>query len=310
MVFRLDFTEIIGVKHLGQFENLVSSASLLKIGDRLPNQDWMNDYSLFKYGSRSRAMQFGYAMADLFFSENPFNLNFNNPVAVIPSPYSHIRTAAVDLTDHFVDRLNYHFYLSGIAPVRQIKIHRTTTYATDYGELTAQQRQALIANDTFHLDRNAILGHQAVCIDDIRITGTHHELIDRLFESLGLQTHFMFIAEIVNPLLPANYENTLNYAYVTTLDEISELIEKDDFLFNTRAIKFILGQKSHEFDAFIMARSMAFKRLLFSLAIGNEYQRFPQFTVALKKLSDVLLSNGELTMFLAEKVDEPLKATN
>ncbi len=237
-----------------------------------------DEYSRFKYGSRSLARKFGTILAESFFSQYRERL-CEKPLVVIPSAFSHIQTAAGVMTSFFIDRLNLYFFEAGLPPVDQTKIHRTVTYREDYGEMSGEERFRLIGNDRFHIDK-AFLGDKAlVLIDDIKITGTHEKVILRMLDDYGIQneTYLLFLAELSNSAILPRVENYLNRFCVKELADLEQIIQEGDFTFNTRVVKFILNSPHEECVRFLSGQNFEFISDLFYLSIGNSYGQFDSY---------------------------------
>lgn len=248
-----------------------------------------DDYSIFKHGSERVARNFGYALADKFISQHP-DLFDGREIVVIPSAYSYIRTASCFLTSFFIDRLNFFLFTKQLLPVEQAKIYRTVTYREDYGEMTAEQRFNLIKGDKFHIDKSFLKDKTLLFIDDIKITGTHERIILKMLDDFQVSNdcYMLYFAELKNSEINPRFENFLNQHYVRSLEQVNSIIRKDDFVFNTRVVKFILGAKEGDFDSFIKQQSVPFIRELLSLSIGNSYYQFQEYQLNIQSLISLL----------------------
>ena len=134
-------------------------------------------YSRFKFGDGRVATQYGKALAEGFIKAHLETAPPAEPLVVISSPYSFIPTATFAMKDAFVYTLNRWLAAHHLPVVQETKVHRTITYKDDYGALDAAQRMALIGGDSFHIDREFLLGKTLIFLDDIRITGSHERMI-------------------------------------------------------------------------------------------------------------------------------------
>jgi hypothetical protein len=237
-----------------------------------------DEYSRFKYGSRNIARKFGHILADKFISQYINNIR-ERQLVVIPSAYSHIRTASGLMESFFVDRLNYSLFKLGEPPVEQAKIYRTVTYREDYGEMTAEQRFNLIKGDKFHIDKTFLQNRTLIFIDDIKITGTHERIIVKMLDDFDIQNscYMLYFAELQNPDINPNIENYLNQFSVKSLYDLDLIIKSEPFVFNTRVVKFILNSEHIECISFLHKQSAEFLKELFYLAIGNFYVQFKDY---------------------------------
>ncbi len=230
-----------------------------------------DDYSRFKFGDESAARVFGTALAEGFIWTHGNALD--GQIVVVSSPYSFIPTATFALKNHFVFRLNRYLADRGLPVVQETKVHRTVTYKEDYGELSAEQRIALIGNDSFHIDRSFLEGKTVLFLDDIRITGGHERMILKMVREYDLQEplYMLYFAELVNRDIPPTIENFLNYHAVKSIFDLDALIRSGAFTLNTRAVKYILHYDFETFRIFAEGQSDAFLEYLYDMALGNGY---------------------------------------
>jgi hypothetical protein len=233
-------------------------------------------YSKFKFGDKDAAREFGNELADSFI-RNLFQPILSKQgikqIVVCSSPYCFIPTATFALKDYFVNVLNEFLMDEGWPVIEETKIHRTITYREDYGELNAEERMKLISNDMFHIDEVFIKNKTILFLDDIRITGSHERVIQRMCQQYKLENehYFGYYAELVDPNIDPRIENQLNYAYVKSLLHLDKVIKNSDFMFNTRIVKYILNSDPDEFDQFIRYQPIKLVKTIYHLAIGNSY---------------------------------------
>lgn len=247
-------------------------------------------YSKFKFGSGNVAREFGYTLAEHFIQQH-FNFTYSGkPIVVLPSAYSHIPTASYFMTIHFIDKLNQFLYKNGYAPAETGKIHRSVTYREDYGEMTAEQRYDLIKGDKFHIDKALLKNKLLIFIDDIKITGTHERIIIKMLDDFDIQNHcyMLYFAELSDPDICPKTENYLNHYFVKGLSDLQPIINQDDFEFNTRIIKYILNSNHNACRVFLKNQKQSFINTLYYKALGNEYYKFPEYTVNLELLGGMV----------------------
>ena len=109
-------------------------------------------------------------------------------IVFVPSPYHAIPTASNALSLFFRDEVNRFLYRHQRKSLLQSKIHRYKTYTVDYGNLDFEERMRLISSDTYHLDKRFLEDRMVLFIDDIKITGSHEQIIRQLqrFQEAGL----------------------------------------------------------------------------------------------------------------------------
>lgn len=245
------------------------------------------DYSRFKYGSKSIARKFGRELAESFIESETFQNMFealNNPNGVIiyPAPYNFIPTATFALKDYFIAAYNEIVIPKyGFKPLIEGKIGRLYSYNSDYGAMSKEERDAAISGDDFYIDVTQAEGKTLIYLDDIRITGSHEERIRHLANKTGLdkQPHvYLYFAQLMDPEnADPKVENYLNYYAVKNLLDINNIVKNDEFIFNTRVVKYILAAPSQEFEAFIDYQSRTFRNTLLHYTYGNSYHNIEEY---------------------------------
>ena len=251
-------------------------------------------YSRFKFGDGAAAQKFGTALADGFI-ENLLEENYSGQqLVVISSPYAFIPTATFAMKTWFVYRLNRWLVQYGFPVIQETKVHRTVTYKDDYGELNAEQRINLIGNDIFHVDKVFLEGKTLVFLDDIKITGSHERMILKMVNEYGLgnDLYLLYFAELVNKSIHPKFENHLNYHQVKTIFDLEAIIKGNNFIINTRTVKYILNHEADSFKVFIQNQSSSFLNLLYDMAIGNGYHTIEAYNNNLKFIEKSLLINN------------------
>jgi hypothetical protein len=243
-----------------------------------------SDYSKFKYGDDQIAEQFGKSLAQGFIEEQLSKLNKMPQLVVVSSPYAFIPTATFAMKNYFVFELNRWLAANDFPVLQEIKIHRTTTYKADYGQLTATERLKLIGNDKFYMDKHFLENKTLIILDDIKITGTHEVMIKRTLKQQQIQNaaYFLYFAELINPSIHPNIENYLNNYTIKTINDLGELLRSNRFSINTRIVKFMLNTDTKDFQKFIKNQNNSFCNLLYDMAIGNEYHKMKAYNDNLK----------------------------
>jgi hypothetical protein len=268
----------------------LESISAIKIADNENFGFSPDEYSKFKFGSKNIARKFGYELAQMFINQLIYFPLQGKQIVVLPSAYSHIQTASCLMKTYFVDRLNLYLFENGFTPVEEAKIYRTVTYREDYGEMSAEQRYNLISGDKFHVDKTFLEGKILVFIDDIKITGTHERIITKMLDDFDIQNKcfMLYLAELKNPDMNPRIENYLNHHFVNNLDKLHLIIKNNDFVFNTRVVKYILNSDHKECIQFLKKQNEQFIRDLFYLSIGNEYYKFDSYCTNLSYINKLV----------------------
>ncbi len=266
--------------------------------DKLPFKP--EDYSEFKYGNNLISKKFGTALAKGFIHTYENELHKKH-IVVLSSPYSFIPTASHSMTNHFINYLNYWLKKHNNKTAEIVKIHRDITYKEDYGSLSAKKRLELIGNDKFHIDKHLIKNKLLLFLDDIKITGSHQFVLERMIKEYKVDNDLFFIyfAALKNSNIHPRIENFFNNAKIKSVFDLNEFIENGNFRFNTRVVKFILSQKVDEFERFIQNKHFNFKEDLYYLAIGNGYDRMSVYSENLNYLEIQIFEDkkGKLPMF-------------
>lgn len=243
----------------------MSTKSLYKGSDF--HTSFYNDYSKFKHGSKTQARKFGKEVADVcFFNENASLIFYS-------APYNNIYTASNAFKDYLMSYLSIQFMDKNIQ-VKQSKIHREYSYDEDYGLMSKEQRVKAISSDIFKIDKSIIKENDTlVFVDDIKITGSHEQRIKELLkrENINNKVIFIYIAQYTGN--DPKIEHRLNHDSVTNLIDINIIIRDEEFIFNTRVVKYILRQNTSDFFTFINYQSQIFKETLLHLSILNDYHK-------------------------------------
>lgn len=234
-----------------------------------------HDYSRFKFGCKDVARKFGYELAEkmctLFTPQRGFIQD--KQIVVCSSAYNFIPTATFAMKDYFVQHLNTWLVNNNMKVVQETKISRTVTYTEDYGSMNTEQREALLRDDENHIDREFVRGKLIIFLDDIRVTGSHERLMEKMITKYDLQCDWIFAyyARIVDDEMDPKFEDFLNYFYVKSLLHLDHIIKNENFLLNTRTVKYILKAPMEEFIPFISYQKSSLVQTIYHQAIGNGY---------------------------------------
>ncbi|TAE38762.1 MAG: hypothetical protein EAY66_03560 [Sphingobacteriales bacterium] len=250
-------------------------------------------YSSFKFGDDKIAQQYGSSLADGFIKNVLQNMEINQQIVVISSPYSFIPTATFAMKNHFVFKLNRWLAHNNLPVVQETKVHRTVTYKEDYGELCAQQRIDLISNDSFHIDKDFLNNKILVFLDDIKITGSHERMIFNMVKQYQLhnEIYMLYFAELINDTIHPKIENYLNYYQVKSIFDLDAIINSGNFCINTRIVKYILNTASESFLVFLNNQNQNFIDQLYNMALGNGYHNIDSYAQNLNHIKNHLTLN-------------------
>lgn len=254
--------------------------SLLK-AKTFPEQ-FFNDYSKFKHGSKTAARNFGREVSKVC------NFEPGKTLVLYSAPHNNIHTASNAFKDYLLSFCSQQFMEKGIS-VKQGKINREYSYDDDYGKMNKQQRAKAISSDLFHIDKSFIAKDDVlVFIDDIKITGSHEDRIKEMLlrEKIKNEVMFIYIAQYTGN--DPTIEHELNHRTVNDLKDINDIIRNEEFIFNTRVVKFILKADIEHFVSFITYQSATFRDTLLSLSILNNYHKNEKYRVNFEILRQVI----------------------
>jgi len=253
-------------------------------------------YSRFKFGDGLAAAEFGTALAEGFIADVLSERPISNQIVVISSPYSFIPTATFAMKNAFVYRLNRWLATHSLSVVQETKVHRTITYKEDYGELNAEQRMSLIGNDSFHIDAAFLQGKTLIFLDDIKITGSHERMIQKMIAQHQLQNdiYMLYFAELANTDIHPNIENHLNYYEVKNIFDLDAIINSGNFCINTRIVKYILNYDHDSFRVFLNNQNKVFITELYNMALGNSYHTMESYLPNLNYIKHYLFTDNKI----------------
>lgn len=244
--------------------------------------EFAQSYSKFKHGSKTEARKFGKEVADFLDLRD----SQGKTLVFYSAPYNNIHTASNAFKDYLLSHLSEKFLENDIT-VKQGKINREYSYDDDYGLMNKEQRAKAISSDMFHIDKTFIQKDDVlIFVDDIKITGSHEDRIKELLrrENIENKVIFIYIAQYEGG--DAQVEHYLNHKSVNDLKDINDIMRNEEFIFNTRVVKYILKADIEHFVSFITYQSTIFNQTLQSLAILNKYHQNEKYKTNFNILKD------------------------
>lgn len=237
-------------------------------------------YSRYKYGSVAAADAFARALGTAFCERHP-ELVRAPRLLLASSPYAHVPAAATTLARGIQPVLNAVRAGQGLAPAPLLQVDRASASEGDYGTLTAQGRDRLMAANAVSFRRfrpEQVRDAQLLIVDDVRVTGAHQRCLMRASGDLPLAGRtFLYIASFASQHgggFDPTVEDALNHAAVKTLDDLAAIVEADDFAWNVRVCKFVLGPvNGRELPAFLRRMPGWFVCDLHRNSCGDGYAR-------------------------------------
>ncbi|RDW91755.1 hypothetical protein BP5796_01149 [Coleophoma crateriformis] len=213
------------------------------------------------------------ALADGFIRNHLGNITSPQQIIVCSSPYVFIPTAAHYLAKYFLSHLNRWLAARNLPTAQETRVHRTLTYQIDYSKLDTKDRLQLLKQDHLHINRNFLEDKMVLFIDDMRITGAHEKMLERMIEENNVtsQTYFIYFAGLTNSSISPCVENNLNFTAVQSIFDLEKIIKRAQFSINDRFVKYVLGYHHIDFHLFLQAQQPTFVTLLLDMALGNGY---------------------------------------
>jgi len=228
------------------------------------------EYSKFKYGDLNLARKFAKHLFKTF--QSLVHLYDTKDFIITSSPYKYIPPTAMNISKYFRDYMNE--YLNN-SPFPLIKTNRSTLFEGDYGKLSEDERMTLMSKDFISIDESIIQDKTIICIDDIRITGSHEKKMEQLLTNTKAKNiiflyYLSYNAEDKDPTI----EDRLNHYYVKDVDGLESMIGYNKCGINARLCKYLLSSKSKKrLLAFLKNRNYDYVRLLYHSCIGDGYDK-------------------------------------
>jgi PRTase ComF-like len=244
-------------------------------------------YSRYKYGSVTVADAFARALWTAFCEHRP-ELARAPRLLLASSPYAHVPAAATTLARRLQPLLNAARTRYGLAPAPLLQVDRVSTSAGDYGVLSAQARNRLMAGNDLSFRRfppGQVRDAHLLIVDDVRVTGAHQRCLTRATEQLPLTARtFLYIASFQRPAdgcFDPTQEDALNHAAVKTLDDLAGIVESGDFAWNVRVCKFVLSPANYPgLPEFLRRMPGWFVRGLHRNSCQDGYARMDQYAAS------------------------------
>lgn len=248
-------------------------------GEHFP-EDFFRNYSKFKHGSKTQAREFGRQLAAV--CDFPENSN----LVIYSAPHDNLPTASNALKDYLISFCCEQFVDKNIT-VHQSKIDREYSYDDDYGKMSKSERRLAISSDIMQINKSSIKKEDIlVFIDDILITGSHEERVLEVLTREGIENQciFIYLAQYLGS--DPTIEHELNHRIVCDLRSINDIIRNEEFVFNTRVVKFILKSPQDEFVSFITYQSETFRETLMHYSVLNGYHKNEKYSKNFSFLRD------------------------
>ncbi len=254
-------------------------------------------YSLFKHGDERWTRKFGREVAEMLLNERselfrPEAMR-SDRVLLASFPYKYVPTAAANMVDHTLTRLNHVLTASGRPAAGLLHIFKYPWQASIehyFPTMSEKERRLMLGNVRLSVDARRLKGAHLVVIDDVRVTGaTQDMLLDFLGGIPGLASLTVaFLCDVAPEVARENpaAEFEINHHKVTTLDDIGAITGTGDFRWNVRVAKFVLEQEDEvAFDGFISGLETRYLEDLYRISMLNEYHREEKYLAHMRTLA-------------------------
>lgn len=222
----------------------------------------METYSRFKYGDVEATNHFAGILADALEALFPEGGPERAHLAVAPSAYLALPTAAAVVTQRMLARLS----AGGRHVPAALHIGRASHIDKDFSLLTPEQRAAVMGANKLELPPPAALaGRHLVVVDDCRITGAHEECVRQALAAAAAagggpaSLTFLYIAMVPPELVAAaksgcaasagflkGVEGAMNGAAIKSLSDLAPVLCQRGAVLTARTTKFVLQKAAAE----------------------------------------------------------------
>lgn len=273
-------------------------AKLITDGDNLPFR--AEAYSEFKHGSVSVNNTFAadltsklYDVCQKFIGEKEFT------ILVYSAPYNKVPVASTYLARSVKENLE-RLYKNTNLKFIEGKVSRDHSYGSEYGDMNAEDREAILIGDGFRIENHDELNNSdlILAIDDIYITGAHERRMLNLLDNYDKPVIMGYYALLQEGCCEPNIEAWLNLNAVANWDLFDFLqkhvIDSDNLVFNTRNTKYFLSKSRKHIILDFCAKNVANKSQIFKFVEGlltmaerNGYHKHESYSDSYDELKNV-----------------------
>ncbi len=247
-------------------------------------------YSKFKFGDKEATHWLANILAETLWEHYQYQL-LSEQIVVIPSPYNFLPNAASMLTKEVVNLLNQQLWKKTDLVLETTIIHRKVNYTLDYGFMGQKEREKLIGNDNFYVNKSFIKDKTLIFIDDIFVTGAHERRLQQLLvdEHINNNCLFAYYGEYTGT--NEVFEGKLNkWCFETTNHkEFFTTAAINNNYVIVRVVKELLSMDFFDFKEILSEMykiNPNFVEQIYNGAIGERYHLIPKYQPNSKLLSD------------------------
>lgn len=235
----------------------------------------LKEYSRFKHGDGTAAAKYGAALADQFAARLPDDIT---RVKVTSSAFGAVPPSANALVGPFVDRLRQVTMLG----VEQFKVDRLSVTNGDYATMTLEQRRANLGSGSLMVDpRASIAGEYVLSVDDVRVTGTHENVIDECLRSAGAgDVQHLYVIDAWEERDNPAAESVMNASSVRTVHDLIDVATGTGFIPNARFCKRVINLSAADQQTFLAAVPAAVTRWVLRAVEADGLAHYPAYAQA------------------------------
>lgn len=250
-------------------------------------------YSLLKYGSATAAEGWGRQLADWLPGQLPDLIDDLEGPVVTASAFHQVPTAAFAVALSLRGRLDRHRLVRGHGALDHGRIVRDVVYAGEYETLDAERRREVLAAMRLSYQGPELEGRHLVVVDDVRVSGTHEQVLTELLAPLGpARLSFVYLVQVNEHTgtHDSSIEQRLNNSAIDSLEALRELLRTEPTLLNARVVKRILlwPRTPQQLDALLGELPDGLLSRLYKAALADGYHRLPPFQGAFARLEALL----------------------
>lgn len=264
---------------------------------------YIDEYSKFKYGDGAAAEKFGQTMASLLLDAHPGLLE-QDMVYVTSSAYKVAPPAANALLGPFVGRADSVARQLGCdTSFEPFKIHRQTLTNGDYATMDEEERRKVMAANELSLPAGIdFAGNTVVALDDICVTGSHEQAVERVLASAELDSlYHSYVLSVDGGTQHPNLEAAINATSINSINDIVSLSQTSEFIPNARLCKHILSQPLSDVATFCQNAPSTVVAQVCEYIKGDELDKMEKYRETYKGLIAIIV-DSEVDSLLTDAI--------
>jgi len=235
-------------------------------------------YSRMKHGCTTSLDHFAYQLAPLI--QNIIDQSSN--IILCSSAYKAVPNTANLLLRAVLRKIDLGSNKVG-------RLRRMHTFPFDYAKLTFDDRQQAMQQYHISFDASRFAGKRVILLDDCLVTGAHEQAVISALDGIAESVECVYCLNLIG-LMP-QVEHKLDKEEVATLMDVMPLMNQENYILNTRAMRLVMTASRDELSIFMSCISWEWKERLFELARAEEYDRLS--STYFKRMNDLYLKMEE-----------------